>query len=173
MYVGDWEFSNCPNLASMNISKGVGRICNSTFPGCSGLISIEIPVTVESIDEDSFNGCSNINEIHIPKGVRTIGTGAFSRCSNLKSIHISESVESIGRGEFNSCTELSIMAIDPNNGFFSFSDRTLYDRDQRILYKCFDYEAENYTMPQGISCIGEYAFSNCKSLRSVVIPNNV
>ena len=66
----------------------VTSIGNYAFSGCWTLTSIEIPSSVTSIGDYAFSWCDGLTSIVIPKGVTSIGSGAFDGCSSLESITI-------------------------------------------------------------------------------------
>ena len=112
--IGDYAFSGCSGLTSIEISNSVTSIGNSTFSGCSGLTSIEISNSVTSIGNSAFYGCSGLTSIEIPNSVTSIGNSAFSGCSGLTSIEIPNSVTSIGDYAFSGCYSLTSIEI-PNS----------------------------------------------------------
>ena len=67
------------------------------FSNCALLKSIEIPKGIE------FTGCTGLSDIVIPDSVRWFGDSAFEKCSSLKSINITDSVTSIGCDAFSGC----------------------------------------------------------------------
>jgi hypothetical protein len=55
--IGEYAFSACDNLTSIEIPNSVTTIGNMAFSGCSNLTSIIIPNSVESIGSRAFRGC--------------------------------------------------------------------------------------------------------------------
>ena len=106
------------------ISNSVTSIGDYAFSGCSGLTSVEIPNSVTSIGEGAFYRCSSLTSAEIPNSVTSIGDDAFSGCSGLTSVVIGNSVTSIGEGAFYRCssvTKLSCYAkVPPTCGLFVF-----------------------------------------------------
>ena len=78
--IGDWVFSDCKSLTSINIPESVTRIGNYTFNCCSGLTSINIPESVTRIGYGAFAGCSGLTAINIPENVTLIQYGTFQNC---------------------------------------------------------------------------------------------
>ena len=61
--IGNYAFSDCSGLTSIEIPNGVKSIGNWAFSGCSGLTSITIPNSVTSIGEMAFYGCYGLTSI--------------------------------------------------------------------------------------------------------------
>jgi len=63
--------------------------------------------------------------------------------------------------------------VDASNLIFSSLDGVLFDKMQTTLIRCPLGEAGNYTIPSGVTCLGEGAFWECSRLVSVTIPSSV
>ena len=150
--IGEKAFSHCTSLASVTIPNGVQTIRNSTFVGCTSLASVTIPNSVTSIEKWAFNGCTSLTSVTIPSGVQTIGNDAFVNCTSLKRIEVNES----------------------NNYYSSSDDGVLFNKEKTALitYPCGKTDT-SYTIPSGVTSIGENAFNHCTSLESVTIPSGV
>ena len=196
-YIGYAAFSRCSSLTSITIPEGVTDIRNYAFYKCSSLTSITIPEGVTSIGDNAFSGCWNLTSIIIPEGVTSIGNNAFSDCSSLTSITIPKSVTSIGNSAFSGCWNLTSIIIPEgvtsisNNAFSDCSSLTsinvsednknycsidgiLYNKEITTLirYPCKKSDTE-YVIPEGVTSIGNNAFSGCRSLTSITIPESV
>lgn len=90
--IGFCAFSECPNLAYVNIYDGVKRIPANCFRGCRQLLSIEIPASVVSIEKDAFFYCSSLSEVTLHEGLGRIGIRAFVGCDKIPEIKIPASV---------------------------------------------------------------------------------
>ena len=111
--IGNYAFSGCFNLTSIDIPNSVTAIGSSAFQYCSGLTSIDIPNLVTTIGGHAFSNCSSLTNIDIPNSVTSIGEGVFYRCG-LTSIDIPNSVTSIGYEAFSCCRGLTSVII-PNS----------------------------------------------------------
>ena len=140
--------------SSVNKSTGwsyaVTAIGSSAFRNCTGLTSITIPNSVTSIGKEAFQGCTGLTSITIPNSVTAIGTGAFSNCSNLTEILVEE-----------------------GNTAYTSIEGVLFSNEKTTLVAYPAAKAPDYEIPNSVTAIGDYAFSECVGLTSVTIPNSV
>ncbi len=182
--IGDYAFSGCSGLTSVDIPNSVTNIGNAAFSNCSNLTSVTIPNSVTSIGGSAFSGTwiyanspdgvfyvdnwvcgykgeERQNELTIAEGTRGICAGAFSWCSGLTSVNIPNSVTSIGEAAFAYCSGLTSVII-PNSvtsvGGSAFSG-------------CSNLTSA--TIGNSVNSIGDEAFFNCYRLSSVTIGNSV
>ena len=165
--IGEDTFSGCTSLTSVTIGKSVTSIGGGAFDGCSSLTSVIIPDSVTSIGSSAFNNCTALTSITIPDGVTSIGTYAFYGCRSLTSVIIPDSVTSIGNFAFHNCSSLKAF-----HGEFASADNRCLVIDG-VLNSFAPAGLTEYTIPNSVTSIGEYAFSNCTSLTSVTIPDSV
>lgn len=118
-------------------------------------------------------------EVVIPKTiggyeVKKISDGAFQNCTGITSIVIPDSVISIGVSAFSGCTSLSEITVSQDNKNYSSVDGVLFNKDgsELIVYPKGNGRSA-YTVPDGVTSIGDSAFSGCTSLTEIVIPDSV
>ena len=133
---------------------------------------------VPSLAFASFKDCGNeeLESIVIPEGVSSIDDCAFVGCKNLKSVNIPACVTDIGEQVFCNCPSLISIIVDENNQYFKSIDGNLYYKynDEEILVQyAVGKTNETFTVPDGITEIGDNAFCCCKSLKNIVIPDSV
>ena len=149
-----------PSTVTYNgTTYSVTSIGDYAFDFCRSLTSITIPSSVTSIGDYAFMGCSSLTSVTIPNSVTSIGYSAFRGCSALTSITIPNSVTSIGDGTFYGCSSLPV----ENN--LRYADT--------YLVEAVDETLSTYSIKEGTKWIGAYAFSYCRSLTSITIPNSV
>ena len=188
--IGDEAFYDCSSLTSIAIPNGVTSIGYGAFFSCESLTSIAIPNSVTSIGADAFYDCSSLTSITIPNSVTSIGDWAFYNCSSLTSLAIPNGVTSIGYGAFSSCESLTSIAI-PNsvsrigNGAFAGCGNLrhnlhenagyLGNTDNQYLYLdlAIDKSMSEFNIHPKTRFIGSEAFSGCKNLVSITIPDSV
>ena len=167
-------FSSCNNLKEVIIPNSVTDIEYSAFNSCRSLTSITLPNSVTKIGGYAFSYCQNLTEITIPNSVTTIEYDAFYSCTGLTSITIPASVTTIGNSVFGGCTNLTSILVDSENPNYSSDNGVLFNKDKTTIIQYPSGKTEtSYTIPNSVTSIGNYAFSNCTDLTSIIIPNSV
>ena len=187
-------FMGCTSLTSVTISNGVTQIGPGTFSYCTSLTDITIPNSVTSIEDGLFSYCTSLTNVTIPNSVTIIRYKAFSYCTSLTSVIIPDSVTSIRESAFYKCTSLTSIAIPDSVtsiDFTTFFDCTsltsiIVDEDNPVYDSRNNCNAiietsnnllltgcSSTKIPNSVTDIGNYAFSNCTSLTSITIPNSV
>ena len=190
-------FSGCSSLMSITIPDSVASIGTAAFYGCSGLASVTIPDSVTSIGKNAFISCTGLVSIAIGNGVTNIGGWAFEDCSGLTSVTIGNGVTNIEEYAFSGCSRLTSVTI--GNGVTSIEEHAFYgcsgltavhisdlaawcgasfDIDSNPLVYAHHLflngeEVVNLVIPNGVTNIGDRAFSDCSVLASVTIPDSV
>jgi hypothetical protein len=170
--IGRGVFSYNMDITSVYIPDGVKSIGIEAFYVCTHLTSVYIPDSVTSIGDQAFVGCTSLTSVTIPDSVTSIGIEVFPGCTSLTSVYIPDGVTSIGRGAFGLCTSLSSINVSPGNPSYASVDGVLFNKSLTALLQC-PGATGSYTIPDSVTIIGDYAFSGCTSLTSVIIPDSV
>ena len=141
-------YLNGKKVKTAKIPSGIKRIKNYAFAD-SGITSVSIPSSVTSIGKNAFRD-SALSGISIPKGVSSIESNALNT-RTLKSIK-----------------------VDSKNSKYSSKDGVLFSKKKSnlILYP-YGRTATSYTIPNSVTKLCTYSFSNTKSLRKLTIPTSV
>jgi hypothetical protein len=167
--IGDCAFLNDFVLHSVAIPEGVTNIGNRAFDLCLGLGQAAIPPSVVTIGNYAF--CeTHLTNVVVPDLTVSIGDDAFLGCYNLSSVNISASVTNIGAYAFNACANLTNIAVATDNSFYSSLNGVLFDKNMTTLVTFPGGKPGNYTIPDTVTNINEYAFYECSALASVTIP---
>ena len=160
--IGDLAFLGCSNLKRVVIGQGVTTIPELAFSQCASLTDVTIPNSVTLIGDTAFGKCTSLKSIVIPDSVTYLGERAFSFCSNLEEVTLPETA-AYRQSTFVGCDKLPAHLKDGSHqpeqtGDFTISNRTL------TKYSGSD---SHVTIPDGVTAIADWAFSNCAQLLSV------
>lgn len=153
--------------------RPVTVIGDGAFNIRSGLKEVMIPDSVTQIGDYAFWLCGDLENLTIPESVTRIGKMAFTACA-MKRITIPDSVEEIGDWAFGSCHVLTQIEVSPGNENFTVMDHALIETKTMTLI-CYPEGLTDpeYSIPEGITRIGNNAFSYCVRLEHVTIPEGV
>ena len=168
-------FQNCTSLQYVTMAEGITQIGSSAFKGCSNLINVTLPNGIVNIGDDVFRDCSSLTSIEIPDSVVRIGTYVFYGCSNLSKVTFGNVLQSIGSMAFYGCD--SLMSVDItdltvwcNVSFPDFYANPLYYAHNLYVNGELLTDA---VIPNSVTSIGSYVFSNCDCLTSIKISSGV
>lgn len=172
----------------VKLGNNISCISANAFRGCNNLSSINLPLSLSGdIGVSAFGGCTSLNYIGFPSGIRKIQNDAFNSCTKMKNVSFSTNIEYVGKTAFSNsglnrfillgngwdnisagltafghCDSLETIGIGfsmpaiPN--YFATNSKNL-----REIILDDDY----------VLSVGAYAFSNCESLRRVVLPTDL
>ena len=189
--IEDSAFGGCQSLKSIHLPDSLIKIGNRAFCECCSLRSIHLPDSLTTIGDGAFFGCESLIEIYLPESLTTIGDGAFFGCESLTEIHLPDSLITIRDSAFEDCKSLteitlpsSLQKIQGNpfvglrlhiinqSPHFFVEDNVLYTADKKKLIACLSSK-NNFTVPQGVTTIGDSAFEDCKSLTEIHLPESL
>ena len=190
-FIGNDAFSLCESLREITIPEGVVYIGEYAFNGCSSLEQIALPATVGYIQEAAFRFCDSLTDVYYsgtqeardltniaiendPLNAAVWHYGWIGPMPPLEELPDASETSPdyfyrtyvdggvMITGYWGSATDIVIpgeiygdpvVAID--DSAFSYSDLT------------------SVVIPEGVTDIGEYAFSKCESLVSVSLPSTL
>ena len=115
----------------------------------------------------------NIRDYHVREGCIVIRGWAFfclfPRCKNLTTITLPASLRRIGDGAFEDTDIRNVISHSP---FFTFSNGCLIDKQNHKLI-AFLSDQEQVVLPDGLTHIGDGAFSKCENLYAIILPDDL
>ena len=167
-------FSNCTALENISFSKNIKHLEPSAFYGCSSLVDVVLSDNITDIDYMAFSNCTALKSIKLPSKLKTLGYGFISgtlvssltipasltSCVSYDSYYSSGSYGPLGGAE--NLTELIF-----ESGIESIPDKLAW------LTPSETTRLTSITIPDTVTSIGNYAFSNCKKLTAISIPDSV
>lgn len=142
---------------------------SSTDKLIAGCETTEIPNSVKEIGERAFRG-TGITKINLPDGLKKIGNYAFYKCTQLRSLTIPASVSDIGKEIFKSASNITEISVDKNNQKYDSRENCnaiIETATNTLIFGCGNI------VPNGVTKIGDYAFSGCKNLVEIKLPDSV
>ncbi len=185
--IGNYAFWGCEGIEDITLGKSVSEIGAWTFAYCGSLTAIFVDTDNEnytSVDgvlysKDmtaliSYPANKAGDSYSIPEGVTRITNYAFAGCTDLVSVTIPATVKVVGNCVFDDCTKLTSINVANGNKRYIALDGVLYNSDMTtLLYYPAGRSDTEFTVPETVTSVGRYAFSDCDNLVTVNISTNV
>ncbi len=170
-------------LKEVVIPEGVETVGNSAFYGCNQAVTLTLPSTLKSISDNAFYGVSKIKSVEIPNSVTSVGAYAFEGCSSLKDVKLSESMTIINVymlcGTAIERIDIPESVTEIKNSAFQYCasldsvicPSSLKNIGNNAFYNCSSLKS--IELNEGLTAIGDCAFQECKALTEITLPSSL
>ncbi len=176
-------FKNCKSLKQVTLPDNLKTLPQNTFEGCSSLEEAGFgsdSAVLETIGGWAFKGCSSLRGAAMPASLKTIGEGAFSGCSGLEEVSLNDGLETIGKAAFDGAAFGKQELTGIVNGTLRIpgSVRSIggaaFRNSAYLETVTFENGTEELVMDSSYdSWSNNGAFKNCKSLKQVILPDQL
>ena len=181
-YVGDDTNVVIPNTID---GLPVTEIGNYAFSGCSSIETVEIPSGITRIGYEAFEMCDNLKTFTVGENIEEIGYYCFYGCSNLKMVYYNATGDNVmAYDAFSGCGSLEKFVASDKVTYipdyilsdaYSLSVVELSETIERIGYGAFSYctNLQSIDLPEKLKVIESDAFYYCSSLSELKLPSSL
>ncbi len=120
----------------------------------------------------AFSGIQAQN-IAVADGQKTVNDSAYYKNLEITTLQIPASVDKIGRHAVDHCFKLSAINVAADNANFKSIDGVVFSKDGKTLVLCPPGKTGEYVIPAEATTIAPGAFSTCKKITSIVLPQGI
>lgn len=165
-------FNDCAKLERVVLPQNMTAIKKDMFRSCKNLTDVTIPSGVTSIAEEAFFECEKLTDVKLPSKLTSIANKAFAGCIAIKQVTLPSSLRDLGKNVFAGCHSIESLQMTSSNSYYYASGNCIISIEptgNKLVVGC-----KNSEIPADrVKIIGEGAFTGCKELTSIVIPNCV
>ena len=170
---------------SIEIPKTVEKIADGAFSECDTLLRFIVPadhpffVCFDGIlyekKEKALVCCPQgywSGSLVVPNGVRSIRSKAFYGAYGIQSLQLPGSIQKIEGSAFLGCSPY-LEVLPAQDSYFAMIGDALVDQSTGTLIRVFCEYGGTYTVPDGVTAVGAYAFAETCGISKVVVPDGV
>lgn len=182
LQIGSESFSGCTRLSNLVFPNSLSTIKSRAFDSCYNLMRLTIPHSVTTIEENAFDNCYKLIEIfnlsELPIAVKSEKHGKIGyyalNVQSKNNLHSCITQTEDGFIFFNSNDIVYLVGYNGNNKKPDFPEE--YNRKPYEIYNCaflWNNTIETISIPNFVTSIEKFTFSNCSSLKKIEIPTSI
>lgn len=161
--LGDRSFANCPRLAKVSFQGEDILLGNGAFLECTSLHEVNLPDHLTEIPQAFLGDCTGLEELTIPNSVRRIGDGAMYNTPWDKKLRERP-------GDYVKVNDILYAWNGEEKNPVISKDLGI----RSIAYRAFSgRRIRSIVIDACVEDIGESAFTECKDLKRVVLPEGL
>ena len=186
-------FDSCIGIKKVIFYDGIEELPSNLFYKNTALKELTLPKTATKLGNYCFSGCQALPTVDLPESVTELGNGVFFGCASLTEFTFKRDVTS-GKDVFSGCEKLSRFNIEagvkhpellPYNPYlqrieatkshpdFVTVDGAVYTKDKKTLVRVPHGISGGFTVPRGVTAIGNRAFAECRGITEISLPSTV
>lgn len=172
------ENSSYSYVSKVNFSDNITEIGDYAFTNCVALTSIDLPKFLEKLGVQAFANCVSLTSINLPESLKDLGEQAFYNCTALSNVQINNNLSDIPTSVKIAPFSKKDSNNDNSNITVTFSENVTRI-PARLFFSSTSYGVSGKSMvseihfSDSITEIGDSAFYKCEKLISVNLPRNL
>ena len=183
--VGKEAFKAVLSVKSVTIPNTYVYVADYAFYGCDELAKVSMSDSVETIGKGAFQNCPKLAELTLSKGIKTVSVDAFNGCEKITAVDLS-ACETLEKGAFFGCTALTDVTLSDKLTYvsayaFTGADNVVYTVENGAKYLgnkenpyvalicASSLDIETCTVNDSTTIIAERAFAYCSDLETVTL----
>ena len=167
--IGDMAFASCSDLETIIIPRNVTNYGNRVLNGCSGLTSITCKIPTPPALYSNLDFCSFDIPLYVPAASVELYRSAstWGRFTDIRVIIIASG----------SCGPNVVWTLEDGGHLTISGDGNMYNwassEDEYPSWSNYSNQITSVIIKDGVTSIGDEAFSHCNNLTTISIPNSV
>ena len=149
--------------------KTIGMSAFGLAEGHGSLTSVTLPEGLTTIDGYAFGYCSAMVSITFPSTLTSLGFHAIRDCYSLQYVTLPDNLTELNDACFDNCYSLKAF-----QGPYASEDHKCLIKDGRLIAIAIPYgSSPSFTIPSGVTDIGDYVFHFRGDFTEITIPEGV
>ncbi len=164
--ISQYAFKGCTDLHTVNFNK-IETLGRGAFEGCTSLQKVVLPETLKSMEHNVFTNCSTLSQINI------LSTDAVINYSIIDYTAYFDNPDNWINGGLYIDSYFVVIQSSYTNSEFEVKDGTTVLANFAFNENSIKNIITSIILPTSLKIIGESAFEDITSLKTINIPDNV